>query len=173
MRIIGLLFVVSLLFFTLFIVGCSGAEDAIFMSGFNSLLDGDSSARSSMRDSSTASNSVNPDSVNIKCGSNEFYNVDKGACDCVDGYFMQNGRCVPESSKECVFDADCSPSGVASVCKDKYTKQVYRCDLRTNKCVNGKGMVAETIDCRVDFGKNAVCQGGSCMSYNPYNPVQP
>jgi hypothetical protein len=111
--------------------------------------------------------------VNTDCASNEYFDTSKNECDCKDGYFMQNGKCVLESSKECVFDADCAPSGVVSVCKDTYSKQVYRCDLRTNKCVNGKFKVAETIDCRDDFGANAVCQGGSCLSYNPYNPIAP
>jgi hypothetical protein len=156
--------------FSVFLTGCDDIGHDIAMDIFNPFSGW--SGSSANNPSSSADIGVDS-SEDVKCRMNEFYNKDKKRCECVDGYFMQNGKCVSESSKECVFDTDCSPTGVASTCKDSYTKQVYRCDIRTNKCVNGKGRVAETIDCRIDFGKNAVCQGGSCFSVNPYNPIAP
>ncbi|MGV8172373.1 MAG: hypothetical protein ACP5OA_06800 [Candidatus Woesearchaeota archaeon] len=159
---------------SVFLIGCDDIGNDIAMDIFGPFAgSGGSRSSSSSSSSSTGASSANTSNLDVKCGSNEFYNKDKNKCECVDNYFMQNGKCVPESSKECIFDSDCSPTSVASSCKDKYTKQVYRCDIRTNKCVNGKGNVAETIDCRIDFGKNAVCQGGSCFSIDPYNPIAP
>jgi hypothetical protein len=161
-----------IIFFTIFLVGCDDIGHSIMMDvlGPFSFLSGSGSKSNTVKNTSATQSTTTAET--IKCGSNEFYNTVKKRCECVDGYFMQNGKCVSESSKECVFDADCSPTGVVSVCKDKYTKQVYRCDLRTNKCINGKGRVAETIDCRIDFGNNAICQGGLCM-LAPMAPMQP
>jgi hypothetical protein len=171
------LIIILMLTLSVFLVGCDdiGQDIANDIFGPFSIFGNSNSHNSNNVKSNSTQNSADSSSTDtpLKCGKNEFYNEDKNKCDCVDKYFMQNGKCVPESSKECVFDTDCSPTGIASACKDKYTKQVYRCDIRTNKCVNGKGNVAETIDCRVDFGKDAVCSGGSCFSINPYNPVQP
>ena len=96
---------------------------------------------------------------------NSFFSARYGYCICDDGYYEQDGRCVSESSRECIFDQDCSPGGsTKSKCVDSYRKAVYRCDLRTYQCVPRKGSAAEIVDCRTEYGQNYVCSDGWCVS---------
>ncbi len=84
-----------------------------------------------------------------------------GNCVCDTGYRETAGKCV-EFHKECVFDKDCSRTGVDSECQGLYKKKVYRCDILTYTCIGGYGRAAEVIDCREDFGENATCYHGLC-----------
>jgi hypothetical protein len=89
------------------------------------------------------------------------YNTEKDRCDCIGGYRMTSGGCIPESSVECTFDQDCSPSGLAkSDCLSSTSKRAYRCDIRTYKC-----LPPEIVDCK-GYGSAYVCIGGSCI-YEP------
>jgi hypothetical protein len=96
-------------------------------------------------------------------GAHQFYNVKKEKCDCEDGYYMLNGNCAAESSKECTWDFDCSPDGKASKCTDQFHSARYRCDLRTNTCIPRKGIPAETVDCRQVFDSSFICSNGNCI----------
>lgn len=91
----------------------------------------------------------------------------KDSCECIDRYKMTSNGCIPESSVQCTFDQDCSPSGnTKSSCLSSASKIVYRCNIKTYKC-----LAPEIVNCK-DYGSNYVCGGGQCI-YNPSPNISP
>jgi len=103
---------------------------------------------------------------------NSHYDSNQGGCVCNEGYVSEMGVCTLKSGgstqqtqKECIFDQDCSPGGdVKSYCVNSYKKGVYRCDLRTYKCIPKKGTTAEVVDCKAEFGPEYICSNGLCVA---------
>jgi len=86
-------------------------------------------------------------------------------CVCDSGYVASGFDCVP-GNRECVYDKDCGTNG----CEGDY-KVVYRCDLTTYKCIPKKGVPAEKVNCKTEYGDLYVCYGGQCIP-NPVQPIQ-
>lgn len=164
------LVVLAIMLFSL--AGCEATDGVL--TGMFGWLPGYSSGSSSQpaQTSSGNTNTNNLDQNRVgnlpvaqipDCGSSQYYDFEKQKCVCDSGYVMANGRCIKESSRECVFDTDCSPDGsTRSRCSSSTTKVVYRCDISTYKCIPAKG-VGISVNCVSEYGQGYTCKNGNCV----------
>ena len=59
---------------------------------------------------------------------------------------------------ECWKDSDCGQD-----CKDMFTMNVYKCDLKQHKCMPEKYETYDTVDCKEKYGYQYRCRVGRCM----------
>ncbi len=139
-----------LLCLLLFLSGC-GVDAA-----FNSVLDGVFGWIPGYESSSSQSQSSNSLPSDAPFCEPHGY-LDGSRCICDDGYVQssQSLDCIP-GRRECIYDSDCGTNRC-----DGNSKVVFRCDLRTYKCIPRKGVPAEKIDCGM-YGPNSFCKNGEC-----------
>lgn len=156
-----IIIICSLLILVMIVAGCEFSPiDYVPFMGSSS---GSRSSQSNQQQTSTSNTNQNNQLPSAPCEPHGTFNGI--SCNCDPGYIAQGLDCVA-GNRECTYDKDCGTNG----CQGDY-KVVYRCDLRTYKCIPSKGTPAEKVNCKTEYGKEYICLGGQCI-FDPTPPFQ-